>query len=171
MLVFLRGPQRVSTSSPIVFSYDWPKIAPCTDLENELGSPGRILLLKKFNPHPGVSPNIVYSHGVEVPAGARWLHIAGQVGMRPDGSLPEDAEGQFEQAWQNVLAVLEGAGMGPEDLVSVNAYITNPDDIELSRGFFTSIGINGGFAATMVTVARLSHPDWVVEVQAVAAKV
>ena len=91
--------------------------------------------------------------------------------MRPDGSLPEDAEGQFEQAWQNVLAVLEGAGMGPEDLVSVNAYITNPDDIELSRGFFTSIGINGGFAATMVTVARLSHPDWVVEVQAVAAKV
>ena len=91
--------------------------------------------MKKFNPHPGVRPDIVYSHGVEVPAGARWLHIAGQVGMGPDGSLPEDAEGQFEQAWQNVLAVLEDAGMGPEDLVGVNAYITNPDDIELSRGF------------------------------------
>lgn len=128
-------------------------------------------MLKKYKPHPGVKPDVVYSHGVEAPASARWLHIAGQVGMRPDGSLPENSAGQFEQAWQNVVAVLEAAEMGPEDLVSVNVFITNPDDIELSRSLITSLGTNGGFAATMVTVVRLSHPDWVVEIQAVAAKV
>ena len=68
------------------------------------------------------------------------------------------------------LAVLADADMGPEDLVRVNVYITDPEDVELNRNAWRRISKAGGPAITMVTVKRLSHPDWTVEVEAIAAK-
>lgn len=111
-----------------------------------------------------------YSQGVEVPPNARWLYVAGQVGVEPNGSIAKGSVAQVDQAWANVLGVLDSAGMGPEDLVRVNVYITNPEDVALNRGSWQKIARNGGPAITMVTVARLSHPEWVVEVEAIAAK-
>jgi enamine deaminase RidA (YjgF/YER057c/UK114 family) len=127
-------------------------------------------MLKKHNPASTVKPFASYSQGVEVPPNARWLYVAGQVGVNPDGSIAKGSAAQVERAWANVLAVLESAGMGPEHLVRVNVYITRPEDVELNRASWAKVAKNGGPAITMVTVARLSHPDWVVEVEVVAAK-
>ena len=127
--------------------------------------------LRKYNPDRIVRPFAAYSQGVEVPANARWLFIAGQVGVDPDGTVAGDSRAQVERAWQNVLAVLADADMGPEDLVRVNVYITDPEDVELNRDAWRRISKAGGPAITMVTVKRLSHPDWTVEVEAIAAKV
>jgi len=127
-------------------------------------------MLKKHNPEGVVKPFASYSQGVEVPPNARWLHVAGQVGVDPDGRIAGDSAKQVERAWQNVLAVLAEAGMGPEDLVRVNVYITDPRDVELNRGAWRKISRNGGPGITMVTVKRLSHPDWTVEIEAVAAR-
>jgi len=127
-------------------------------------------MLKKHNPEGVVKPFASYSQGVEVPPNARWLHVAGQVGVDPDGRIAGDSAKQVERAWQNVLAVLAEAGMGPEDLVRVNVYITDPRDVELNREAWRKISRNGGPGITMVTVKRLSHPDWTVEIEAVAAR-
>lgn len=127
--------------------------------------------LKKHNPAHTVQPFAAYSQGVEVPPGARWLFIAGQVGQRADGTIPPDSPTQVEIAWNNVLAVLESAAMGAEDLVHVHVFITDAADVTLNRDYWKKISRNGGPGITMVTVRRLSHPDWKVEVQAVAAKV
>jgi 2-iminobutanoate/2-iminopropanoate deaminase len=126
--------------------------------------------LKKYNPEGIVKPFASYSQGVEVPPNARWLHIAGQVGVNPDGTIAGDSEKQIERAWQNVLAVLAAANMGPEDLVHVNVYITDPADVQLNRESWRKISRNGGPGITMVTIKRLSHPDWTVEIEAVAAR-
>ena len=126
--------------------------------------------LQKHTPKHIAQPFASYSQGVEVPANARWLFVAGQVGMTPDGKVASGSRAQVEQAWQNVLAVLQSANMGPEDLVRVNAYITDPADVQLNRDAWKKIARNGGPAITMVTVKRLSHPDWTVEIEAVAAK-
>jgi enamine deaminase RidA (YjgF/YER057c/UK114 family) len=126
--------------------------------------------LKKYNPEGITKPFASYSQGVEVPPNARWLHIAGQVGVNPDGSIAGNSEKQVERAWQNVLAVLAAAEMGPEDLVHVNVYITDPADVQLNRESWRKISQNGGPGITMVTVKRLSHPDWTVEIEAVAAR-
>lgn len=125
--------------------------------------------LKRHNPSGIVRPFASYSQGVEVPPNARWLHVAGQVGVNPDGAVAGDSKAQIERAWQNVLEVLATANMGPEDLVSVNVYITDPDDVSLNRDSWRRISKAGGPAITMVTVKRLSHPDWKVEIEAVAA--
>ncbi len=126
--------------------------------------------LKKYNPDRIVKPFATYSQGVEVPPNARWLFVAGQVGVNPDGTIAGDSKAQVERAWENVLAVLADADMGPEDLVRVNVYITDPADVALNRNAWQRISKAGGPAITMVTVKRLSHPDWTVEVEAVAAK-
>jgi len=39
-----------------------------------------------------------YSHAVEVQAGAKLLFISGQLPVKPDGSLPDDTEGQCKAA-------------------------------------------------------------------------
>ena len=126
--------------------------------------------LTKYNPATIVRPFASYSQGVEVPPNARWLHIAGQVGVNPDGTIAGDSRAQIERAWQNVLAVLEDARMRPDDLVSVNVYIVDPEDVELNRNAWARIGKAGGPSITMVTVKRLSHPGWKVEIEAVAAQ-
>jgi 2-iminobutanoate/2-iminopropanoate deaminase len=127
--------------------------------------------LKRYVPDDVVPPFASYSQAVEVPPNARWLHIAGQVGVNPDGSLAGDSAAQVRRAWQNVIALLAAADMGPSDLVRVNVYITDPGDIRLNRDSWRDIPGFGRPAITMVTVKRLSHPDWKVEIEAVAARV
>jgi hypothetical protein len=48
--------------------------------------------------------------GLELSQHRRLLFVSGQVPERADGSLPEGFEAQCEQAWANVLAVLQSAG-------------------------------------------------------------
>jgi enamine deaminase RidA (YjgF/YER057c/UK114 family) len=55
--------------------------------------------------------------------------------------------------------------------VHVNVYITDADDVTLNRESWRGISKAGGPVITMVTVKRLSHPDWKVEIEAVAARV
>src|SRR5262245_9994707 len=127
--------------------------------------------LLKHTPTSIVQPFAAYSQGVEVPPNARWLYVAGQVGVKPNGEIARGSKAQVDQAWQNVLSVLKSANMDTEDLVRVNVYITDPADVELNRRSWKKISKNGGPAITMVTVKRLSHPDWTVEIEAIAAKV
>ncbi len=43
-------------------------------------------MTKVHNPAEIAPPVGAYSHAIEVPTGARTLHIAGQVGITPDGT-------------------------------------------------------------------------------------
>ncbi len=110
-----------------------------------------------------------YSLGVEAPAAARWLYVSGQVGVNPDGSFADGPEAQMEAAWRNVLAILDSAGMGAGDLVKVTAYLTRAEDI----GFYREVRdrMLGGAepASTLLVISALAHPDWLVEIEAVAA--
>src|SRR5207247_1297147 len=81
-------------------------------------------MLKPINPPTIAPPFSRYSQAVEVPAGLRWLHISGQVGVRPDGTLEQGFTAQAERAWDNLLAILAAAGMGPADVVKANVYLT-----------------------------------------------
>lgn len=129
-------------------------------------------MLKCSNPSSIAAPVGAYSHSVEVPANARWLTIAGQAGNRPDGSLAEGFEAQHDQVWQNTLAILEAAGMGPENIVHLNVYSTDPAGLKflavhrkkyLPEGYLPT--------STWVVVSALANPNWLVEMEAVAAKV
>ena len=123
----------------------------------------------RHNPAGVAPPFSSYSHGVTAPAESRWLHISGQVGVRPDGSLAEQPREQLDQTWHNLLAVLADAGMGPRDLVKVTAYLTRPDEVPLYRETRDAMLEGAEPASTLVLVAGLAHPDWLVEIEAIAA--
>ena len=77
--------------------------------------------LSYLNPTTVSPPVGRYSHGVLVPAGARLLFISGQIGSNADGSVPEDFSEQARNAWRNLLAILEAAGVAAENLVKITA--------------------------------------------------
>ena len=101
-------------------------------------------MLKPINPPTIAPPFSRYSQAIEVPAGLRWLHISGQVGVRPDGTLEQGFSAQAERAWDNLLAILAAAGMGPADVVKANAYLTRGSDVAESRAARVATQRNSG---------------------------
>lgn len=122
------------------------------------------------NPPTVAAPASRYSHGVEVKPNARWLHISGQVGVLPDGKTAANFAAQAEACWQNIASILKAAGMGMEDLVKITAFIRNPADIAALRAVRDKFIGDARPASTLIVVAGLASPDWLVEVEAVAAK-
>jgi 2-iminobutanoate/2-iminopropanoate deaminase len=126
-------------------------------------------MLKRHNPTTVAPPFSRYSHGVAAPANARWLHVSGQVGVTPEGKVADGAEAQIEQAWRNVLSVLAAAGMGPHDLVKVTTFLIDRADLPMARAVRDRMLEGAAPASTLIFVAGLASPDWLVEVEAIAA--
>ena len=110
-----------------------------------------------------------YAQGIETPAGARWLHVSGQVGARPDGSLPDDPRLQHELAWANCIAILNAAGMGRSDIVDVLGIVTSHEGVPLFREVRDRM-LGGHFACSTLLVSGLANPDWQVEIAVRAAR-
>lgn len=128
--------------------------------------------MKRHNPVPVLPAyEAVYAHGVEVPATARTLYVSGQVGVdHRDGRLAEGGfEAQCEQAIANVEAVLTAADMALSDIVKVTIYLTRREDIVRLRDVrATHLAVAP--AVTTVLVVGLHDPQWLVEIEAVAAR-
>jgi enamine deaminase RidA (YjgF/YER057c/UK114 family) len=126
-------------------------------------------MLKVHNPRTVAAPFSRYSHGVEATAAARWLHISGQVGVAPDGTVRRGAEAQIEQAWRNVLAILETAGMRPRNLVKVTTFLTDRAHLQTSREIRDRMLQGAEPASTLLIVSGLASAEWLVEIEAMAA--
>lgn len=126
-------------------------------------------MLKRHSPGTVAPPLSRYSHAVEAPAGARWLHVSGQVGIRPDGTLAEGVEAQMEQAFQNVLEILHHAGMDKHDLVKLTVFVLDAQQIGAFRTVRDRMILPAEPASTLLVVAGLARPDFLVEIEAVAA--
>src|SRR6478736_1647695 len=82
--------------------------------------------LRRHNP-PAVHPPLGrYHHATVHPLGngLKRLVMAGQVGIKPNGTLAGDLAAQIEQAYDNLLSVLASEGMGPGDLVKITYFTT-----------------------------------------------
>jgi enamine deaminase RidA (YjgF/YER057c/UK114 family) len=121
-----------------------------------------------FTVHNPVAPLGAYSNGISTPAGGRWLHVAGQVGIGPDGNLAEGFEAQAEAAWRNLVAVLADAGMTAADLVKVTHYLVRGEDLPAYNPVRLRHLGAARPASTLVVVAALARPEWRIEVEAVA---
>ena len=110
-----------------------------------------------------------YSQAVEVAAGARTIHISGQVGNTVTGEMSDNPVEQHEQAWRNIISILEAADMSVTDLVDVLAIVTDHDQVPVYREVRDRI-LDGHSCASTLLVCGLASPDWKVEIAAKAAK-
>ena len=110
-----------------------------------------------------------YAHGVLSEPGLRWLHVSGQVGIRADGVMAMGPEAQLEQSFANIEAILREAGMNLGHLVKVTVFLTRAEDIGLYRTVRDRMLQGVEVASTLLVVAGLASPDFLVEIEAVAA--
>lgn len=127
-------------------------------------------MLKKHNPETVATPLSSYSHGVEVPANARWTCLSGQIAIATDGSVPNGIEAQTRLVFENITNILQSADMTLQDLVRLNIYIVNPDDMAGFRTVRDEFVGSVKCASTMVVVAGLAKPEFLLEIEAMAAK-
>jgi len=126
--------------------------------------------MKTYAPNTVAAPSGPYSHGVEIPAGARVLHLSGQVGVAPDGTVPADLEGQATQCWKNIKAILAAAGMGVGDLVKCTHFLTRAEDVAAYGKIRARELGEARPASTLLVISALARPNLLVEVEAIAAK-
>ncbi len=123
-----------------------------------------------LNPATIAAPSSQYSHGAEHELGGRRLVIAGQVALRQDGTLAEGLEAQLGQCWDNLIAVLQAAGMEVTDLVKVTIFVTAPNAIAVSRRIREQKLKGHAPAATFLQVAGLARPDFLAEIEGEAIR-
>lgn len=126
---------------------------------------------ERLNPSTMAPPLGAYSHGIAVEKGLRWVFVSGQLGIAPDGTLASGAEAQADVAWENIGRVLEAGGMTTADLIKTTTYVVDRDLIPAVRAARQRHMPGPDFpASTFVIVAGLVRPEFLVEIEAVAAR-
>ncbi|MFL9866944.1 RidA family protein [Paraburkholderia fungorum] len=98
------------------------------------------------------------------------VFIAGQIGLRADGSIPEEPRDQIDVAFKRIEAVLQHLGLDFTDVVELVSYHV---DIASQLATFREVKehyIRSDFPAwTILGVASLARPELIVEIKVVAA--
>jgi 2-iminobutanoate/2-iminopropanoate deaminase len=127
------------------------------------------MTIRRHNPPTVHSPVGRYSHVTVHPLGngLKRVVLAGQVGMKPDGTIAGDLGAQIEQAWDNLLACLASEKLGPEHLVKIVYFTTvsTPDGIKLSREIRARKLGDLAPSSTFLVIAGLAAPDYKVEIE------
>lgn len=114
-----------------------------------------------------------YAHGVEVPPGARLIVTSGQLGLDAQGQVPADAQAQAQACFANCAAILAAGGMGPADVIRINAFVTAREHMPAymaARDAWLG-GVSRLPASTLVIVSGFTRPEFLVEVEVTAAKI
>lgn len=113
-----------------------------------------------------------YAHGIEIPPEARIVMTSGTLGVRPDDTIADRAEDQADQCFSNISAILAEAGMGPGDVVRINAFVTDRAFMaDYMRARDRWLMGQAPAASTLVIVSGFTRPEFKVEVEVTAARV
>jgi 2-iminobutanoate/2-iminopropanoate deaminase len=125
--------------------------------------------MKKFqNPQEVHKPLGGYSHQIEI-SNERMLIISGQVGMRLDGTIPDDPLEQIDLAFENIFHNLRAAGMDVGDIVKLTYYLVGEVDTVKRRELVASRLQGHQPCSTLLYVAALATPQLRVEIDAWAS--
>jgi hypothetical protein len=82
------------------------------------------------NPDGIHAPLGAYVHQIELAADERLLVLSGQVGMTPDGRVPDDPVAQVDVALTNLEINLRAAGMDVADLAKITFYLVGEVELD-----------------------------------------
>jgi 2-iminobutanoate/2-iminopropanoate deaminase len=119
----------------------------------------------------GVARQIAaYSDAVEVQPNLRWLLTSGTPGLSKAGHLPEDVSGQAELAWQHIVEMLKQANMQIADAIKVTQYLKRAEDITAYGKVRTRFLGELRPASMLLIVPQLVRPEFLVEIEVIAAR-
>jgi enamine deaminase RidA (YjgF/YER057c/UK114 family) len=132
-------------------------------------------MLRRSNPSDVPAPVAPYHHVVTVPAGTDLAFVSGQVGTYADGRpLDPDATAQAAQAFANLGAIVADLGATPGDIVKFTTLVVGAEGLagfRAARGpAFADWYPDGDVpASTLMIVAGLAAPEFLVEIEAIVA--
>ena len=115
-------------------------------------------------------PSGHFSQATMVEASGRLVFISGMLAKRSDGTLAGvgDIEVQTRQACENLKAAIEEAGGTLDDICRVDVYVRNMEHFDsihkVRRDYFSAPPP----ASTMVEVTKMTSPDALIEINAIA---
>jgi 2-iminobutanoate/2-iminopropanoate deaminase len=129
------------------------------------------MLPQVSNPKEVAAPDGQFSQAVIVPIGARMLFISGQVPRGIDGNTvgAGDMTAQAEQVFENLRMILAAHGSSFNDAIKATIFITDMNraaEVTAVRSRYYGDAVP---ASTFVEVSALGDPDWMLEVELVAA--
>jgi enamine deaminase RidA (YjgF/YER057c/UK114 family) len=115
-------------------------------------------------------PNGHFSHATMIEAKGRLVFISGMTSRRSDGTIAGigDIKEQTRQVCENVKAAVEEAGGTMDDICRVDVYVRNMEHFEqiheVRRQYFKAPAP----ASTMVEVCKMTSPEYLIEINAIA---
>ena len=125
--------------------------------------------MRALSPASIKPPFARYSHGIAVPAGLRLVFTSGQLGIAADGNVPADCEAQSDLCFGNIAAILAEDGMTLADVIRINAWVTGREHLP---GYMRSRDRQFPGtppASTLMIVSGFARPEFLVEIEVVAA--
>ncbi len=107
-----------------------------------------------------------YSQGIVTES---MVYTSGQLGMTPDGQLPETIEEQTKNSLENIKAVLEAAGSSMDKVVKTTVFLSDMNDFAVMNGIYAKYFTEPFPARSAVQVACLPK-NGKVEIEVVAVK-
>lgn len=108
------------------------------------------------------------SHYCHVVRADRHVWVSGAVGIKPDGTIPQDTVEQFPVALASVDACLRHAGAGAAQVVKVTIFMTDIAERPLINPIRVEYFGEHRPASTLVEVSALVDPRLKVEIEAIA---
>ncbi len=119
-----------------------------------------------------LNKNPAFTNVVVVEGNVKTVHIGGQDAINASGEIvgKGDIVAQTEQILANVRAALEAGGARPEHIIKWNIYVVEGQSLQAGFGAFENAWPQTPDppAITVVFVSGLAHPDFLVEMDAVA---
>jgi len=119
---------------------------------------------------PGLFDPATYSQGIKVSQAHTILFLSGQVAYTSDGGVAcrGDFKGQARGAYEAIKALVESQGGTLANIIKITTYVTDMAyraDLAPIREEFLG---RKGPASTLVEISSLAHPDWMIEIEAIA---
>jgi 2-iminobutanoate/2-iminopropanoate deaminase len=121
------------------------------------------------NPTLGIYPaSSDYVHAMEVQEPARFLYVAGTMGLDERGIAGKTLAQQLDLIWSNIRTILASAEMSVDNIVRLTSYLRDPAYAEENAKARVK-ALNGRVIPTIGIVAQTLSSDWLVEIEVVAA--
>jgi reactive intermediate/imine deaminase len=115
-------------------------------------------------------PSGHFSQAIAIEAKGKLVFISGMTSRRADGTIAGigDVEAQTRQVCENLKSAVEAAGGTMDDICRVDVYVRNMEHFDkihkVRREYFKAPPP----ASTMVEVTKMTSPEYLVEISAIA---
>ena len=121
------------------------------------------------NPGEGIYPATPdYVHAIEVRKPNRLVYVSGTMGLDAVGVAGETLEEQLGLVWSNIRAILASADMTVSNIIRVTSYLRDSAYTDQNQNARVA-ALEGRVVPTTTIVVQTLSPDWLVEIEIVAA--